>query len=197
MTPVVNIVQTFLNEDKLYHAIVDLPETMNFLGAITTIAGHSKFNVLQENVGKLLNIVNRGGSPINNQFNITELWSDDRTFSETGKVICGKPFPRSNNVRFVERVFYQEDFNGANQDELDAMPTPYCKQLYLDVTNTNNGKITWNYIKPIIQGKILYGPMNARTKEIMKNVSFDSLTLKHRQNSISKFIHRPTTPYWP
>lgn len=45
---------------------------------------------------------------------------------------------------------------------------PYCKQLYLDVTNSNNGKITWKILKPIIQGKILYGPgQNSEIKEIM------------------------------
>lgn len=49
VTPIVNIVQTFLNEDKLYHAIVDLPETMNFLGSITTVATHPKFKVLEGN----------------------------------------------------------------------------------------------------------------------------------------------------
>lgn len=93
------------------------------------------------------------------------------TFSQAGSLICGKPFPRSQNIRFVDRVFYQKDFNGANQDELDAMPTAYCKQLYLDVTGTNNGKITWNYIKPIIQGKILYSPVNAHTQRIVTNVT--------------------------
>lgn len=44
---------------------------------------------------------------------------------------------------------------------------PYCKQLYLDVTSSNNGKITWKILKPIIQGKILYGPVNDETKEII------------------------------
>lgn len=116
--------------------------------------------------------MNSHGSPIDSSFDINGLWSDGMTFSKAGSVLCGKPFPHSNNIRIVDRVFYQEDFNGANQDELDAMPTKYCKQLYLDVTGTNNGKITWNYIKPIIQGKILYGPVNARSKLIMKNVRF-------------------------
>lgn len=115
--------------------------------------------------------LNANGSPIDGSFDINELWSDGMTFSKSGNVLCGKPFPHSTNIRIVDRVFYQEDFNGANQDELDVMPTKYCKQLYLDVTSTNNGKITWNYIKPIIQGKILYGPINVRTEQIMKNVS--------------------------
>lgn len=35
------------------------------------------------------------------------------------------------------------------------------------MTNTNNGKITWKILKPIIQGKIIYGPVNDETKLIM------------------------------
>lgn len=119
------------------------------------------------------------------------------TFSKSGTVFCGKPFPRSDNLRFVDRILYQEDFKGANKDELDVMPSEfkvilfqvkqksskhvsflfflfiakYCKQLYLDVTNTNNGKITWNFIKPIIQGKFLYGPINPQTEKIIQNVN--------------------------
>lgn len=49
ITPVLNIVQTFLNEDKLYNAIVDLPQTANFLGSITAVATHAKFKVLEGN----------------------------------------------------------------------------------------------------------------------------------------------------
>lgn len=70
-------------------------------------------------------MIQHGGSPIAGSFDIHQLWSDDMTFSKTGNVLCGKPFPRSNNIRFVERVFYQEDFNGANQDEVDAMPSKH------------------------------------------------------------------------
>jgi hypothetical protein len=49
---------------------------------------------------------------------------------------------------------------------------PYCKQLYIDVTNSNHGKITWKILKPIIQGKIIYGPVNDDVEEIMKHSNF-------------------------
>lgn len=54
---------------------------------------------------------------------------------------------------------------------------PYCKQLYLDVTNSNNGKITWKLLKPIIQGKIIYGPANEEIMELMSfaNKTFDEM----------------------
>lgn len=45
------------------------------------------------------------------------------TFSKSGNLMCGKPFPRQHLIRFVKRVFYQKDYNGANQDELDVMPS--------------------------------------------------------------------------
>lgn len=120
-------------------------------------------------------------------------------FSNSGNILCGKPFPRSDNIRFVDRMIYSQDFNGANPDELDVMPSkkfsssstlqylinksssfpsaPYCKQLYLDVTNTNNGKITWTLLKPVIQGKIIYGPYSEENEKIMRhaNTTFEEM----------------------
>lgn len=118
-----NIVQTFLNEDKLYSAIVDLPATGNFLGSITTVATHPSFKILEDNVARMTTLLGLNGSPIDSSFDIHQLWSDDMTFSKSGYLFCGKPFPRSDNIRFVDRIFYQEDFNGANKEELDIMPS--------------------------------------------------------------------------
>lgn len=93
----------------------------------------------------------------------------------------------------VEDILYTEDFSKANQDELSVMPSKYftvtlfccitiffffvknlakyCKRLYLDVTSSNYGKITWETIKPIIHGKILFAPDTDDTNSIMKHVS--------------------------
>lgn len=81
------------------------------------------FFLFSDNVGSLTQMVQQTGSPIEGAFDIHQLWSDDMTFSKAGNVLCGKPFPRNTNIRFVDRIFYQEDFNGANQDELDVMPS--------------------------------------------------------------------------
>lgn len=93
---------------------------------------------------------------------------------------------------------------------VSRLPDQYCKQLYLDVTNSNNGKITWNYIKPIIQGKILYGPVNAQTKNIVENVkpislcvvwrfvfiSFVEAILSAHFSLFSKRNDRQMQPFW-
>lgn len=68
-------------------------------------------------------MVSSNGSPIGGDFDINNLFSDDRTFSNSGNIFCGKPFPRNNQIRLLERVFYSEDFAGANKEEVDAMPS--------------------------------------------------------------------------
>lgn len=56
-------------------------------------------------------------------FDIKKLFADDVTFSNSGRVLCGHPFPRSNNIRFVDNVLYSEDYNGPDADELEVMPS--------------------------------------------------------------------------
>jgi hypothetical protein len=58
-------------------------------------------------------------------FDVHQLFSNDRIFSNLGKILCGKPFPRSNNIRYVDNIFYTPDYNGADKDELDVMPSEY------------------------------------------------------------------------
>lgn len=56
---------------------------------------------------------------------------DDETFSKGGNILCGKPFPRSNNIRFVENVFYQKDYNGPDKAELNVMPSEFLKYIFI------------------------------------------------------------------
>uniref|UniRef100_A0A182WCU7 ABC transporter domain-containing protein n=1 Tax=Anopheles minimus TaxID=112268 RepID=A0A182WCU7_9DIPT len=168
VTPVVNIVQIILDNEVLYDAIVQLPIDRNFISSVTTIVTHPKFKEIERNGDRLVKMLPEIRKKIGGSFDILNLFSDDLTFSKSGNILCGRPFPRSDNIRFVDNILYTSDYAGADKDELDVMPTPYCKQLYLDVTNTNNGKITWRFLKPILQGKILYGPSSERNDEIMK-----------------------------
>ncbi|KAG5682948.1 hypothetical protein PVAND_012265 [Polypedilum vanderplanki] len=178
-TPVLNIVQTFLNEKDLYKAIVDLPKTMDFVSLVTKLATHPKFKYIESNADYLVRNLPQIRKTIGNFFDVNKLFSNDRIFSNLGKILCNKPFPRSNNIRYVDNVLYSPDYAGPDKDELEVMPTPYCKQLYLDVTNSNNGKITWKILKPIIQGKILYGPVTDETMEIMSYAN-------HTMNDMSR-----------
>ncbi|XP_041781594.1 ATP-binding cassette sub-family A member 12 [Anopheles merus] len=168
VTPVVNIVQIILDNAALYDAIVKLPIERNFIASVTAIVSHAKFKEIERNGDRLVKMLPEIRKKVGDQFDILQLFSDDQTFSKSGNILCGRPFPRSDNIRFVDNILYTPDYAGPDKDELAVMPTPYCKQLYLDVTNTNNGKITWRFLKPILQGKVLYGPANERNDEIMK-----------------------------
>lgn len=170
VTPLLNIVQIFLDTPALYDSVTKLPKDKNFIGTVTTIVTNGRFKEIEGNADKLVRMVPEIQKMVGDDFNIENLFADDRTFSNSGKILCGKPFPRSDNIRFINNVLYSHDFNGADPDEIAVMPTAYCKQLYRDVTNTNNGKITWKQLKPILQGKILYGPPSERNDEIIKFV---------------------------
>lgn len=58
-------------------------------------------------------------------FDPNRLFSDNRVFSNSGKILCARPFPRSKEIRFVNRVLGQEDFNGPDKDEIDSMPSKF------------------------------------------------------------------------
>lgn len=56
-------------------------------------------------------------------FDVHKLFSNDRIFSSLGKILCGKPFPRNNNIRYVDNLLYSPDYNGPDKDELEVMPS--------------------------------------------------------------------------
>lgn len=47
ITPLLRIVQTFLNDPTLYEAVAELPEHLDFVTTIITIATHAKFASIQ------------------------------------------------------------------------------------------------------------------------------------------------------
>jgi hypothetical protein len=151
---VLNIVQTFLNEPDLFTAVVELPKTMEFVSLVTKLATHPKFKYIEckcdtpvraliDGVWKfsfshsltyLLTLANADylvknlpeiQKTVGSFFDVHQLFSNDRIFSNLGKILCGKPFPRSNNIRYVDNIFYTPDYNGADKDELDVMPSEY------------------------------------------------------------------------
>jgi len=60
-----------------------------------------------------------------NNFDVKQVFSNDGIFSNLGKVLCGKSFPRSNNIRYVDNILYTPDMNKdrPDKDELKVMPS--------------------------------------------------------------------------
>lgn len=142
MTPVLNIVQTFLNERDLYSAVVDLPKTKEFIPLITKLATHAKFKYIESeflsfscrlqsptfisllaNADHLVRNLPNIRKMVGGFFDVQKIFSNQQIFSSLGKILCGSPFPSSSNIRYVDNVLYSPDYNGADKDELDVMPS--------------------------------------------------------------------------
>ncbi|XP_037040296.1 ATP-binding cassette sub-family A member 12-like [Bradysia coprophila] len=166
LTPILNLVQTFINEPLLLEAVVNLPQDKNIIGALTRIYTHKKFGDLQHYANAIKDKMPMFAELTESKLDFKSLMSDDSTFISAGNILCGRPFEISTEQPAWVQIIFSKS-NKIKQDETDSMPTPYCKQLYQRVANSTAGKLTWSLIKPVIQGKIVYGPGNPLTDEIM------------------------------
>ncbi|XP_017124997.1 ATP-binding cassette sub-family A member 13 isoform X2 [Drosophila elegans] len=174
---VIDVVNAFVTDERLHKAVVELAEKANFVSAITTLITSDRLDIIRSNISEIISLVPEIERRMNYSFDIKHLFSNRETFVKLGVLLCGHPFPNTDTIPLVNEILESEDFSQANDAELDAMPTKYCKRLYLDVTSTNQGKLTWNTIKPIIQGRILYTPANVATNSVVKfsNATFEEL----------------------
>ncbi|XP_017085754.1 ATP-binding cassette sub-family A member 12 isoform X1 [Drosophila eugracilis] len=196
---VIDVVNAFVTDDRLHKAVVELAEKANFVSAITTLITSDRLDIIRSNISEIISLVPEIERRMNYSFDIKHLFSNRETFVKLGVLLCGHPFPNTDTIPLVNEILESEDFSQTNDAELDAMPTKYCKRLYRDVTSTNQGKLTWNTIKPIIQGRILYTPANAVTESVMKfsNASFEELDklkqLSRAAATILTKLHTNTT----
>ncbi|KAH8301484.1 hypothetical protein KR059_004274 [Drosophila kikkawai] len=191
---VIDVVNAFVTDEQLHKAVVELADKANFVSAITTLITSDRLDIIRSNISEIISLVPEIERRMNYSFDIKHLFSNRDTFVKLGILLCGHPFPSTDTIPLINEILESEDFSEADKDvELEAMPsdrrhltdtlpidwrpTKYCKQLYRDVTSTNQGKLTWNTIKPIIQGKILYYPDNEITKNVVKFVSYQTLDM--------------------
>ncbi|XP_068154568.1 LOW QUALITY PROTEIN: ATP-binding cassette sub-family A member 13 [Drosophila tropicalis] len=190
---VIDVVNAFVTDERLHNAVVELADKANFVSAITTLITSDRLDIIRTNISAIISLVPEIERMVDYNFDIKHLFSNRETFVKFGKLLCGHPFPSTESIPLVNDILDSEDFSATNDKELEAMPSgrprrslnqtsdwrpsKYCKRLYLDVTSTNQGKLTWNTVKPIIQGRILYTPSNADTESIIKfaNATFEEV----------------------
>ncbi|XP_050393414.2 uncharacterized protein LOC126811654 [Patella vulgata] len=63
------------------------------------------------------------------------------------------------------------------KDELDSLPSEFCRDIYREIMQKPIGSIIWSYLKPILRGKILFTPDTPLTQDIIKGADgmFDLL----------------------
>ncbi|XP_017004382.2 ATP-binding cassette sub-family A member 13 isoform X2 [Drosophila takahashii] len=190
---VIDVVNAFVTDERLHKAVVELAEKANFVSAITTLITSDRLDIIRSNISEIISLVPEIERRMNYSFDIKHLFSNRETFVKLGVLLCGHPFPNTDTIPLVNEILESEDFSQTNDAELDAMPTKYCKRLYRDVTSTNQGKLTWNTIKPIIQGRILYTPANVMTDSVVKfsNATFEELDrLKQLSRAAATILHK-------
>ena len=47
MKPIIDIVQIFVADDRLFNAVIDLPEKANFIGAVTALMGSGHMDTIR------------------------------------------------------------------------------------------------------------------------------------------------------
>lgn len=75
LRPILDVAQIIIGEDNLYTALVDLPTKVNFVGAIMTLVTSSHFDVIRQNIEKVLGLVPLVEEMIGGSFDIKKLFS--------------------------------------------------------------------------------------------------------------------------
>ncbi|KAH8273384.1 hypothetical protein KR018_006518 [Drosophila ironensis] len=203
---VIDVVNAFVTDERLHNAVVELAEKANFVSAITTLITSDRLDIIRTNISEIIALVPEIERRMNYSFDIKHLFSSRETFSKLGILLCGHPFPNTDTIPLVNEILESEDLNRTKDDELDETltepsnrmrrsinlptdwkPSPYCKRLQRDVTSTNQGKLTWSTIKPLLQGKILYTPANALSASVAKfsNSTFEEV---ERMKTLSRAV---------
>ena len=56
-----------------------------------------------------------------------------------------------------------------------CLSADFCRDLYLELVKTANGKVAWSFLKPLLLGKIPFAPDTPVTRAIMNEVGIISI----------------------
>ncbi|XP_072945673.1 uncharacterized protein ldd [Epargyreus clarus] len=91
--------------------------------------------------------------------------------AETGRMLCGRPF-HMDVSRYYKVISSSQDMSSEpDQEQLDVLPTDFCRSLYKEIVRMKGGKIVWSFAKPLIIGKILYTPDTPAVRTIIQKAN--------------------------
>lgn len=83
--------------------------------------------------------------------------------------MCGRSFPALNREMKLLKVKVQQPV--FNQAELNSFSSEFCRNGYREIMQMQGGAVIWNFIKPILLGKVLYTPKAPVIDSIMANMN--------------------------
>ncbi|KAK6169359.1 hypothetical protein SNE40_020430 [Patella caerulea] len=75
------------------------------------------------------------------------------------------------------------------KDELDSLPSEFCRDIYREIMQKSIGSIIWSYLKPILRGKILFTPDTPLTRDIIKGADGMFNQLKDVRRVAQAWVH--------
>ncbi|CAG9128613.1 unnamed protein product [Plutella xylostella] len=145
--------------------------------------------VVQENVGELSGVL--GKEPVfaalRNFESVGGLLSSSDFLSSAGNMLCGTPFA-SNENRFYKAVVQTRDYSTEpDPEQLEVLPTDFCRSLYTDILSMNGGKIVWSFVKPLLMGRILYTPASPSVYRIVEKANSTFALMSNLTSMVHKF----------
>lgn len=86
-----------------------------------------------------------------------------------GKIVCGSSSPSLNHEIKMLKVKVQQPKISPN--ERNTFTSDFCIDGYKQIMNIQGGPVIWNFLKPILVGKILYTPKAPITDMIISHMN--------------------------
>ena len=86
-----------------------------------------------------------------------------------GTIMCGASLPALNREMKLLKVKVQQP--KISQAELSSFSSEFCRNGYRQIMQMQGGSVIWNFLKPILVGKILYTPKAPATDEMMGHMN--------------------------
>ncbi|XP_045539376.1 uncharacterized protein LOC106715101 [Papilio machaon] len=104
-------------------------------------------------------------------FSFDSLFGGGEFMAAAGRMVCGKPFNTQIN-RFFKSVVETKDLSSeADAEQLEVLPTDFCRSMYKQIVSVDGGKIVWSFVKPLVMGKILYTPVTPNVHHIIQKAN--------------------------
>ncbi|CAK1542445.1 unnamed protein product [Leptosia nina] len=168
---------------------------------LTAIEGNTIFSkvsdmatlipLVQQNIGTLTDSLAKEPliQRLKGGFSIGGLMSSPEMLADVGNMVCGKPF-FSGVSRFYKSIVSSVDLSSQPEEEqLQALPTDFCRSVYTEVVNMEGGKIVWSFIKPLLMGKILYTPPSHIVQRIIEKANGTFSPMVQLFDLVHSFAH--------
>lgn len=84
--------------------------------------------------------------------------------------MCGKELPAIKDELHLLKSSSIKNPK-VDQNELKSLKSEFCKNGYLQIMQMRGGALIWTWLKPILNGKVLYSPKNQMTDQIISEIN--------------------------